>query len=105
LWVSHESSAANGFPGGYSKQHTAPITHGKGSRNVVFTLIFKRHPELSMKKPQPLSVARIRGFLRENVETFFAMLKPELERIKYSAARLKMSMTRVLRQCSTPARK
>jgi hypothetical protein len=54
----------------------------------LLRVFFKRHPELSVRRPQPLSVARIRGFTHENVEIFIAILKPELERIKYSAARL-----------------
>jgi hypothetical protein len=34
-------------------------------------LFFKRHPEQSMRRPRPLSIARIRDFTRKNVETFF----------------------------------
>lgn len=51
-------------------------------------LFFKRHPALSLRKPQPLSLARIRGFSRENVKKFFDILKPELELVKFSPTRV-----------------
>lgn len=51
-------------------------------------LFFKRHPALSLRKPQPLSLARIKGFSRENVQQFFTVLKPELERVNFSATRV-----------------
>lgn len=51
-------------------------------------LFFKRHPALVFRKPQPLSLARIQGFTKENVDNFFSILKPELEKVKSSAARV-----------------
>lgn len=51
-------------------------------------LFFKRHPALSLRKPQPLSLARIQGFSKDNVDKFFNVLKPELEKVKFSAARV-----------------
>ena len=51
-------------------------------------LFFKRHPALCLRKPQPLSLARIKGFSSENVKKFFDILKPELERVKFLATRI-----------------
>ncbi|XP_046677400.1 MFS-type transporter clz9-like [Homalodisca vitripennis] len=51
-------------------------------------LFFKRHPELSLRKPQPLSLARIKGFSPENVKKFYDILKPELERVNFSPTRV-----------------
>lgn len=51
-------------------------------------IFFKLHPALSLRTPQPLSLARIRGFSRENVKTFFYILKPELELMKFSPTRV-----------------
>jgi hypothetical protein len=48
----------------------------------------KKHSELSLRKTQPLSIAGINGFTRENGAKFFPVLKSELERIKYLASAL-----------------
>lgn len=47
-----------------------------------------RHPELSMRKPEKLSLARIKGFSKENVDIFFKLLKPELEKINFDPTRI-----------------
>lgn len=52
-------------------------------------LFFQRHPGLSLRKPQPLSLARTRGFTKENVDKFSSVLKPELERVKYQVLKCK----------------
>lgn len=51
-------------------------------------LFIKRHPALTFRKPQTLSLARIQGFSKENVGKFFDILKPELQKVKSSAARV-----------------
>lgn len=51
-------------------------------------LFFKRHPELSMRKPENLSMARIQGFSRQNVQKFFSILKAELVKIDFDQTRI-----------------
>jgi len=51
-------------------------------------LFFKRHSQLSLRKPQNLSMARIQGFTKESVAKFFSILKPELERIHFDETRV-----------------
>ena len=47
-------------------------------------LFLKRHPNLSVRKPQPVSDARIKGFTPENVSKFFSILEPELVKINFN---------------------
>lgn len=51
-------------------------------------LFLKRHPELTLRKPENLSIARIKGFSEENVAKFYSILKPELEKIKYDPTKI-----------------
>jgi hypothetical protein len=49
----------------------------------------KRHPELvSLRKPQAVSAARVKGFYRANVSVSFSILETEMEKIKFSPNRL-----------------
>lgn len=68
-------------------KHTFSIDKKTAGRKWL-RLFLKRHPQLSIRKPQALSMSRIRGFTPENVSAFFSLLKPELVKIKFSAARL-----------------
>lgn len=45
-------------------------------------LFFKRHPQLSMRTPQGMSAARIKGFTAENVSTFFDLYEPEYNKLQ-----------------------
>lgn len=47
-------------------------------------LFMARHPSLSFRKPESLSRARIQGFTKEHIKTFFTLLKPELEKIHFN---------------------
>ena len=47
-------------------------------------LFFKRNPQLSLRKPQSLSLARVHGFTPENVAHFFSILLPEMEKINHN---------------------
>jgi hypothetical protein len=46
---------------------------------------FRRHPTLSLKKPQPTSAARIKVFTAENVATFFDFFEKEMGKNKIFA--------------------
>src|SRR5258705_9066413 len=48
----------------------------------------KRHTELSVRRPQSLSLARIHGFTQESVQLFFSILKPELEKINFDPTKV-----------------
>lgn len=48
----------------------------------------KNHPQLSLRKPQGTSFARVKGFSPENVKRFFELYEPELLRIKSQPHRL-----------------
>jgi hypothetical protein len=51
-------------------------------------LFMKRHPELSLRKPQAVSTARVKGFNCKNVSVLFSILETEMEKIKFSPNRL-----------------
>jgi len=40
----------------------------------------KRHPELSLREPEPTSLSRATGFNRVQVSSFFALLKEEMDK-------------------------
>lgn len=67
--------------------HPFSIEREKAGRKWI-RLFLKRHPNLCMRRPENLSTARVRGFTRENVNTFFSILKLELEKIDYNATRI-----------------
>lgn len=46
-----------------------------------------RHSNLTLRTPQGLSKARIKGFTKENVDRFFDLLEPALEKIKFNPLR------------------
>lgn len=45
---------------------------------------FRRHPELCMRTPEKLSLARIKGFTKEKVHGFFKIVKDELTKISFN---------------------
>lgn len=51
-------------------------------------LFFKRHPELSLRLPQNLSMARAKGFTQKNVEKYFSILKTELKKINFDPSKI-----------------
>lgn len=42
----------------------------------------KRHPQISLRKPQPTSLKRIKGFTKTNVKKFFDIYEPLLDLVK-----------------------
>ncbi|KAK9679715.1 Transposase IS4 [Popillia japonica] len=48
----------------------------------------KKHPELTFRRPQGLSTARIKGFTEENVNLFFKILEPAMEKVKFNPCRI-----------------
>jgi hypothetical protein len=51
-------------------------------------LFLRRHHNLSFRKPQRVSAARIHGFTQENVDNFFSILEPEMVNIKFFPNRI-----------------
>ncbi len=48
----------------------------------------RHHPELRFRKPQSITMARVQAFTKENVDRFFSVLKPELQKIKFASDRV-----------------
>lgn len=47
-------------------------------------LFLRRHPELSFRQPTGTSIARIKGFNKENVSQFYTLLEDAMEKHKYT---------------------
>jgi len=47
-----------------------------------------RHPDLTLRKPEPTSIARARGFNKPQVYRFFNLLEEQIEKHKVDATRL-----------------
>ncbi|XP_072398081.1 uncharacterized protein [Diabrotica undecimpunctata] len=70
-------------------QITHPFSNeSKAAGKKWVRLFFKRHPELSLRRPQNLSMARAKGFAKENVDKYFSILKPELEKINFDPSKI-----------------
>lgn len=48
----------------------------------------KRNRELSFRTPQAISYARVKSFTKENVESFFDLYEPLLEKVNHNPARI-----------------
>lgn len=49
---------------------------------------FKRHPNISLRKPQGISKNRIKGFTPENINLFFDLLEPVMEKVNFNPFRV-----------------
>ena len=66
-----------------------PFSVGKSSAGKKWQRGFlKRHPQLSFRKPQGISAARVKGFTQENCAAFFDLLEQALQKINLNPARL-----------------
>jgi hypothetical protein len=53
-----------------------------------FHKFMRRHSQLSLRRPQPTSAARAKGFTPENVLKFFDIYEPLLEKVQFTRHRL-----------------
>ncbi|KAJ8883509.1 hypothetical protein PR048_015353 [Dryococelus australis] len=67
---------------------THPFTAEKGMAGKKWLENFlHRHPELAMRTPRAVSLARVKNFTREKVDMFFQLLKSELQLINHDPSR------------------
>jgi hypothetical protein len=65
----------------------------------------RRHPDLTLRKPEPTSIARARGFNKPQVYRFFDLLEEQIEKHKITATRLyNMDETGVQTSSNKPPR-
>ncbi|XP_063216726.1 uncharacterized protein LOC134527734 [Bacillus rossius redtenbacheri] len=79
--MAYQLAVKNNLPNPFSRE-----TKAAGKKWV--RLFFKRHPELTLRRPQNLSIARAKGFTKDNVHKFFSLLKVELERINFDPSKI-----------------
>jgi hypothetical protein len=63
---------------------TSLFKRGRESGRKWLKLFLRRHPNLSFRKPQRVSAARIHAFTQENVDQLYSILEPEMVNIKIS---------------------
>ena len=64
-----------------------PFTDDRAGRDW-FDRFMKRHPELSIRKPELTSLARARGFNAQSVGLFFDLLSDEMSKKNFAPARI-----------------
>lgn len=67
--------------------HTFSQDKGLAGKKWLSSFL-KRNSNLTLRKPQGLSKARIKGFTRENVDRFFDLLEPALAKIQFNPLRM-----------------
>lgn len=60
------------------------VQAGSASKDWLWCFM-RRHPDLTLRKPQATSLGRVTAFNRHNVKTFFTNLKEVVERFKIEA--------------------
>ncbi|XP_045542072.1 MFS-type transporter clz9-like [Papilio machaon] len=73
----------------YAEANNIPNPFKNGTAGHDFYKGFiKRHPNLTLRRPEPTSIARARGFNRSQVYRFFDLLETEIEKHQIDAMRL-----------------
>ncbi|KAG5864262.1 hypothetical protein JTB14_018016 [Gonioctena quinquepunctata] len=66
-----------------------PFTHESGAASEKWLRGFlKRNQNLSIRKPQGISKARMKGFTPENVKKYFDLLEPQMQNINHNSSRV-----------------
>ena len=79
--IAYELASRNGINHPFSKESKmAGIEWARG--------FMRRFPELSLRTPEPTSMARIAGFNRVQVQRFYSLLKTELDSKKFTPDQL-----------------
>lgn len=71
----------------YNIEHPFPLAKSAAGEKWIRNFL-KRHPNLSMRKPQSMALARAKGFSKENVTLFYDLLEPELRKVKMKPHRV-----------------
>ena len=73
----------------YAEQNhiSHPFKKGKAGSGWIHGFM-TRHPELSLRKPEPISIARATGFNRPQVNRFFQLLEDVLHQYHFDSSRI-----------------
>lgn len=73
----------------YAKANNIPHPFKQNTAGDDWYKCFRiRHPEVTLRQPEPTSVARARGFNRPQVERFFNLLEEQIDKHKVDATRI-----------------
>lgn len=83
---------------------THPFKNGATGHNF-FKEFIVCHPDLTLRRPEPTSIAKARGFNKHQVYRFFYIIKTKIEKHQIGATRLyNMDDTRVQTSANKPPR-
>jgi hypothetical protein len=90
----------------YAEMNKIPHPFKNGAAGVDWYRGFvKRHPDVTLRKPEPTSIARARGFNKPQVYRFFDLLEEQIDKNKIDATRLyNMDETGVQTSSNKPPR-
>jgi hypothetical protein len=54
----------------------------------VVEKFLRRHPEISVRTPESLSLSRARGFTPKSVSLFFLIYEPAMDNVQHNPAKL-----------------
>ena len=79
LKLAYEFAEANGI--------SHPFKEGKAGEDWLAGFR-KRHPDVSLRTPEPTSIARAKGFNKHQVERFYTLLKEMIDKYNLDASRI-----------------
>lgn len=84
-------------------KHPFSEDSGKAGKKWLKNFL-RRHPTITFRKPQAISISRVKGFCKENVNDFFNILEEALKTVKFSPCKVfnvdETGLTIVQHKCS-----